>query len=52
MEDGKKMIEHQQFVPYEYSFIGTTDTWGLLECTTFSGATIYRSWMNHEPKKK
>jgi hypothetical protein len=50
MKDGKKQLESQQFIPYEYSFIVPHTSPGMLECTTMSGASHYRAWTGQYAK--
>ncbi|MDR1693589.1 MAG: hypothetical protein LBR70_00125 [Lactobacillaceae bacterium] len=49
MKDGKKYVEHQQFVPYEYSYIEKRD--GLWLMCSKSGVESLRTWVNDVPKK-
>lgn len=50
MKDGQKQLEHQQFIPYEYTFIKADEHPGIVRCTTKSGAVVLRAWTGQEVK--
>lgn len=44
LKDGKKQLESQQFIPYEYTFIKQDEHPGIVRCTQKGGAIEYRAW--------
>ena len=50
MKDGKKCIEHQQFIPYEYTFIRADAQPGIVRCTTKSSTLKLKAWTGQDVK--
>lgn len=44
LKDGKKQLESQQFIPYEYTFIKQDEQPGIVRCTKKGGVIEYRAW--------
>jgi hypothetical protein len=50
MNNGEKVVEYQQFIPYEYTFIRADSQPGIVRCTTKSGVVKLKAYTGQDMK--